>query len=73
MSNIIQFEDTKINYYIRLWNQQKIKYHQNVFFTSLIDKMKSKKRLTINQWNQLEFLLKNGCSMYESGKLPKNY
>ena len=71
--NLVHFEEDRIKYYNCLWNGLKLVYHQNKFFSSLHSQMNSKKKLTIKQWNQFEYLLTKGCSMYEAGILPKNY
>jgi hypothetical protein len=68
-----QFTDAEIQYYEKLWNWLNFKYHSNKFFSNLWDKLKTKKELTKRQWLELEFLLKNGKSRYESGQLPNNY
>jgi len=67
------FTDSEIVYYKKLWNSLNLKYTNNQFFSSLWLKVLDKKRLTKNQWRELEFLLKNGKSRYESGILPSNY
>jgi hypothetical protein len=67
------FTDAEIAYYEKLWNWTNVKYHNNKFFSNLWNKVKTKKELTKRQWLELEFLLKNGKSRYESGVLPNNY
>jgi hypothetical protein len=67
------FTESEIAYYQRLWDFLHFRYRNNKFFSSLWDKLISKKRLTKNQWIELEFLLKNGKSRYEAGLLPPNY
>lgn len=63
------FTDAEITYYERLWNWTNVKYHNNRFFTTIWNKLKTKKELTNKQWLELEFLLKNGKSRYEAGQL----
>lgn len=72
-NNYKVFTDSEISYYNKLWNSLNLKYTNNQFFSSLWSKVLDKKRLTKNQWRELEFLLKNGKSRYESGILPSNY
>ena len=67
------FDDSQINYYQNIWGSLNIKYTNNPFYKSLFIKLKNKSPLSTKQWNELEFLLKNGKSRYESGDLgPKN-
>ena len=68
-----EFTDDEINYYQKLWDWLHEKYRYNKFFSSLWDKVKTKKSLTNKQWIELEYLLKNGKSRYEAGILPNNY
>jgi hypothetical protein len=68
-----QFTDAEIQYYEKLWNWLNVRHHNNKFFSNMWDKLKTKKELTKRQWLELEFLLKNGKSRYESGQLPNNY
>lgn len=68
-----EFTDAEVQYYQKLWDWLHDKYRYNKFFSSLWDKVKTKKSLTNKQWLELEFLLKNGKSRYESGILPNNY
>ncbi len=67
------FTDEEIKYYTKLWGFLNIKYANNQFFSKLFNQMTTKKYLTNKQWSELEYLLKNGKSRYESGILPKNY
>lgn len=66
------FTDEEIRYYSKLWSFLNIRYANNPFFSSLYNKMTTKKSLTQKQWSELEYLLKNGRSKYEAGILPKN-
>jgi len=68
-----EFTDSEIQYYQKLWDWLHEKYRYNKFFSGLWDKVKTKKSLSNKQWIELEFLLKNGKSRYESGILPNNY
>ena len=70
--NII-FNDGQIQRAETLWNSLHFKYRSNKFFTNLFDKMKNQRTLSKKQWNELNYLLTNGKSRYESGILPKNY
>lgn len=67
------FTDEEIKYYTKLWGFLNIKYANNQFFSKLFNQMTLKKYLSNKQWTELEYLLKNGKSRYESGILPKNY
>jgi len=67
------FNDAEILYWTKLWNSLNIKYRNNQFFSKLWKQMTSKKHLTKKQWTEMEFLLKNGKSRYETGVLPPNY
>jgi hypothetical protein len=67
------FSESEIAYYQKLWDFLHYRYRTNKFFSGLWEKVIAKKRLTNNQWIELEFLLKNGKSRYESGLLPSNY
>jgi hypothetical protein len=67
------FTEDEIVYYEKLWNWLPQKYRYNQFFLKLWNQVKLKKNLSKKQWTQLEYLLKNGKSQYESGNLPSNY
>ena len=67
------FTDANIAYYERLWNGLHIKYTNNKFFQNVYNQMRDRKKLSDKQWAELEFLLQNGKSRYESGVLPRNY
>jgi hypothetical protein len=69
----VEFNEGQISRAKSLWNTLNIKYTTNPFFLKVYNKMQSKKHLTKKQWIELDFLLKNGKSRYDSGILPKNY
>ena len=73
LAGVKKFTDAEIQYYEKLWGWIPYKYHSNQFFSKMWNKLKNKKELTKRQWLELEFLLKNGKSRYESGILPNNY
>lgn len=65
----IEFTDGRIKSMLTLFDQQNIKYHNNKFFKSIINTLKNKRSLTKKQYDQLDYLLKNGRTMYEDGIL----
>ena len=67
------FTEGEINAMSRMWGRLNVKYTNNPFFSSLWNQVLSKKSLSQKQWLELDFLLKNGKSRYESGQIPKNY
>lgn len=67
------FTDSDIAYYEKLWKTMPYRYTENKFFASVWSQLKRNKALTKKQWEELEFLLKNGKSRYEAGQLPSNY
>jgi hypothetical protein len=67
------FTDAEITYYQKLWDSLHERHRNNSFFSKLWSQVKINKYLTKKQWTELEFLLKNGKSRYESGILPSNY
>lgn len=69
----VEFNEGQLLRAKSLWNTLNIKYLTNPFFLKVYNKMQSKKHLTKKQWIELDFLLKNGKSRYDSGILPKNY
>ena len=85
MINLLLFEDhssqkdkkyftpEELKYWKKLWDGIHVKYHSNQFFSKLWGNMNMKKGLTPKQWEEMEFILKNGRSRYEAGILPKNY
>ena len=68
-----QFTEEEIKYYQKLWDFLHSRYRMNKFFSDVWERAKKKKELSKRQWMELEFLLKNGKSRYESGQLPSNY
>ena len=64
------FNDVDISRYEKLWNTLHVKYTNNPFFLSLYKQMKSKRSLSDKQWQEFEYLLKNGRTRYEAGILP---
>jgi len=72
-SDIVNFNDGQIQRAETLWNSLHFKYTSNKFFSSLFNKMKMNRSLTKKQWAELNYLLTNGKSRYESGNLPNNY
>ena len=67
------FTESEISYYQKLWDSLNQKYRYNKFFSTIWEQAKRRKSLSHKQWRELEFLLKNGSSRYESGILPSNY
>lgn len=57
---IISYKFIKIKRYV--------KYH-NKFFKSIINSLKKNKSLTKKQWDQLNYLITKGKTMYEDGIL----
>jgi hypothetical protein len=68
-----EFTDSQIAYYEKIWKTMPYRYTQNKFFSSVWERMKTKKSLTQNQWIELEFLFKNGKSRYEAGQLSSKH
>jgi hypothetical protein len=68
-----EFTENEISYYQRMWDFLPERYRNNRFFKSIWNQAKSKRSLSKKQWTELEFLLRNGKSRYESGSLPNNY
>lgn len=66
------FTESEIRYYQKAWNSLPQKYYYNKFFSSIWDQAKRRRSLSLKQWRELEFLLKNGTSRYEAGILPSN-
>ncbi len=48
-------------------------YRNNKIFKSLWDQAKRRASLSNKQWRELEHLLKNGKSRYESGNISNRY
>lgn len=67
------FTESEISYYQKLWDSLHQNYRYNKFFSSIWSQAKRRKSLSSKQWRELEFLLKNGRSRYDSGILPSNY
>lgn len=72
-SDNIIFNDGQIQRAETLWNSLHFKYTNNKFFANLFNKMRTQRSLTKKQWAELNYLLTNGKSRYESGNLPPNY
>lgn len=64
----IEFTDNRIKNILILFDQQHVKYH-NTFFKSIINSLKKNKSLTKKQWDQLNYLITKGKTMYEDGIL----
>ena len=84
MENIRLFEDfntqgrkhftqSEIAYYQRMWDFLHERYRNNKFFKNLWDQAKRRASLSNKQWRELEYLLKNGKSRYESGNISNRY
>ena len=71
VSKFKTFSDEQVKYYQTLFNSLNIKYSQNKFFKTIMDRLKSENKLAIKQFNELEYLVKNGKTMYENGYLTK--
>lgn len=67
--NSITFEDTMVKRIVTLFNQVNIKYHRGTFFPGLIETLKTKKKLSKKQWEELKYLIDNGQTKYEAGVL----
>ena len=64
----IEFTDARINTILIQFAQQHIKYH-NSFFKSIIRSLEKNRSLTKKQWDQLNYLITKGRTMYEDGIL----
>ena len=71
VSKFKTFSDEQVKYYQTLFNSLNIKYSQNKFFKTIMDRLKSENKLAIKQFNELDYLIKNGKTMYENGYLTK--
>lgn len=65
----MEFSENRVKTLLILFDQQHIKYHNNSFFKSIVNKLKKKKTLTKKQYDQLIYLLTHGKSMYEDNML----
>lgn len=63
----IDFDDLKIKWIKQQWAGLSSKHVYNTFFSKLYNRAITLKKLTENQWSELEFLLKKGMSKYEAG------
>lgn len=64
----IEFTDNRIKSILIQFDQQHVKYH-NKFFKSIINSLKKNKSLTKKQWDQLNYLITKGKTMYEDNYL----
>jgi hypothetical protein len=64
----VEFDESKIKYYKKLFSFLSSK-HNTPYWNSMIQKMEQDKKLTKKQFEELDFLLKNGKSKYEAGVL----
>lgn len=69
LNHTIEFNDGQIKNVMQRYNGLHSKYHNDNFFAPMIKKLQKNKKLTKKQNDQLQFLLKNGKSMYEAGYL----
>ncbi len=69
----IYFPKNRVDYYINMFGRLNNKYNNNSFFQSILNTLKTKQELTLNQLSELRFLLQNGKSKYEAKILPNNY
>lgn len=65
----VTYTDDQIKYVMQRYNSLNIKYHNDNFFAPMVKKLQKDKKLSKKQNDQLQFLLKNGKSMYEAGVL----
>ncbi len=63
----ISFDDKQVKSLVDNFNRQNVKYHSNNFFKSIISQLQTKKKLSKIQFDNLNFLLKNGKTKYEAG------
>ncbi len=68
-SNTIEFTDDQIKNRVKRFDSLNIKYHNNNFFKSIMSTLKTKKKLSKKQNDELDYLLKHGKTMYENGYL----
>lgn len=64
----VEFDDNKIKYFKKLFSFLSPK-HNTHFWNSIMTQMEQNKKLTKKQFDELEYLLKNGKSRYEAGVL----
>lgn len=65
---VIEFDDAKIKYYKKLFSFLSPK-HNTPFWNSMMSQLEKNKKLSKKQFDELDFLLKNGKSRYEDGVL----
>lgn len=69
LNETITFTDDQIKYVMQRYNTLHSKYHNDNFFAPMVKKLQKNKKLSKKQNDQLQFLIKNGKSMYEAGVL----
>lgn len=72
-SEKIIFNQGQLNYIESHWKTLDYKIRNNKFWNNIYRLSLFNQELTIKQWDEFKFLLKNGKSRYNSGILPKNY
>ena len=67
--NVVEFDDNKIKYYTKLYNTLQLTVQNNPFVKSVWNRFITKKKLSKKQWDELEYILKNGKTKYAAGIL----
>ncbi len=69
--NFVELADTQITYYNSRFKNSglHVKYTTSKFWTGIMSSINKTKKISERQKTQLDYLLKNGKSMYEAGVL----
>jgi len=72
-SGRVELDDNKIAYYKQLWNNLHEKYRNQGIWKNMWQTAQDKKSLTRKQFAELDYLLRNGKTQYESGILSTKH
>lgn len=65
----ISFDDKQVASLKKKFASLNVKYASNAFFKSIMSSLEAKKKLSMKQWEELNYLLANGRTRYEAGIL----